>query len=175
MHAGQYVWSSHDVYCEERQTPAWLSPEDLLAGYGGGAGYLSLYDEVRQGREMAPIEFENVLFGRGVLKIVNDPDVRRANAFGTPTEALDEVAELTCVTRKQLTKSVPGRRGNAPKALALWCLVFAADLGTAEAGRTLGLSASASSQILSKWRAGKNSYRSEQLWRWKTELESRKS
>jgi hypothetical protein len=174
-HAGQYFWSSHDEFCGYGKPPIWLSPDDLLNGYGGHSGYLELFEEVQQGRSQAPDEFRCALFehsGAGVGK--KKPKLATPKAFRTPTAALQEVSELTSVPVKQLKASVIGRRGNAPRALALWWLVYGAGLGTAEAGRKLGMKPSTASQSLSKWGRNTACYQNDELWNWRKELETRK-
>lgn len=173
-HASQYLWSSHDVYCGEVRSPDWLDTHDLMAGYGGEKGYVALFNDVLKGRESAPDEFENVLFENRKVQNIRKPKVAKHNTFRTPAAALREVAELTGVSMYQLKTIGRGRSGNMPRALAVWWLVFGAELPPGEAAKKLGMTPNAASKILSKFRLEGVSYKSDKLWNWKMELESRK-
>lgn len=173
-YASQYLWSSHSVYCGELKSPEWLDTSDLMAGYGGTDGYVALYRDVLGGREMAPEEFQQILFeNRGVQKIKKSGAVKR-KTFRTPTAAMREVAELTGVSVSALKSVGRGRSGNGPRALAVWWLVFGAELGPTGAAKKLVMTPNAVSKILSKFRLESSSYKSDELWRWKRELELKK-
>jgi REP element-mobilizing transposase RayT len=173
-HASQYLWSSHEVYCGNVKSPDWLDTRDLMAGYGSPEGYVTLYRDVLEGRQMAPDEFEDVLFENRRTQKRKTAVAVKHRAFRTPTEAMREVAELTGVPVSQLKAVGRGRAGNAPRALAVWWLVFGAERSPGEAARKLGMTANAASKILSKFRLSDTGYQSDNLWRWKAELESRK-
>lgn len=174
-HAAQYIWSSHDVYCGEAIAPDWLSPDEVLEGLCGCEGYDEMFRAVQQGREMAPAEFAGILFERGGPNTGKKPRAAKHKTCRTPAAALKEVAELTGVTVTQLKTSTRGRGGNGPRALALWWLVYGAELGVKDAGLRLGMSSTASSKIMAKWKPGESSYSTQQLWDWKNELDTRKA
>ena len=173
-HASQYTWSSQTAYSGETIPPAWLDTGDVMDGYGGPAGYNELLEEVVQGRQPAPEEFSQVLFERtGRAQNFKFQPVK-PEAFRTPTAAIDEVAELVGVSVRELKQPVRGRGGNPARALALWWLVFGAELGSGAAGRHLGMSPNAASKTLAKWKQQGPGFKSEQLWIWRQELENRK-
>ena len=162
------------VYAGETATPEWVDTADLMAGYGGAKGYKELLEEVVQGRQPAPEAFAQVLFERTGRVKVKGRRPARPRAFRTATSALKEIAELTGVHVRDLKQTLRGRGGNPARALALWWLVFGAELGSAEAGRTLGMSPNAASKTLAKWKQEGQGFKSDQMWTWRRELEYRK-
>lgn len=174
-HAGQYLWSSYSSFAGETVAPGWLSVSEMQEGYGGAKGYLELHRDVVEGREAEPDEFESILFeNRGAQKI-KLPKVAKHKPFRTPTAALREISDLTGVSVAHLKQTGRGRVGNAPRALALWWLVFGAELGPTEAARKLNMTPNAASKILSKFRLEGTSYKSTELWDWKQQLEEKRA
>ncbi len=167
----QWQWSSREYYATRSvgNKPEWLVTEKLLAEYSDLAGYRRYENEVLQKRRMPPFKFDKVLFGRRQGPVI----VEKQQEIGTGVskqKALKDVVELTGCSLRSLEETHMGPRGNAPRALAAWWMVYGAGCTNVETARTLKMTESAVAKILARWKGRGKRFKDKSLWEWQKQL-----
>ncbi|MBN2343248.1 MAG: transposase [Deltaproteobacteria bacterium] len=169
----KYKWSSHLAYSGQCTVPGWLTTSDLLGGFGGTVGYSQYLQEVKWGRTVQPENFDRVLFSERTKRVQVSAQPVREPALSV-AQAIQDVALVTGTSIDVLVSPMRGRYGNGPRAVLVWWLVYGIGRSTTDVARELGMTPSAVSKVLSKWRHGDRQYKDNRLWLWKAQLEERK-
>jgi hypothetical protein len=157
------AWTSHRAYLGQAPTPPWLTTQELLALFGGPAGYAAKYRAVQDGGEHPPTSFDpNRLWVPDTTGSVAVPN------FRDPTwelaDALREVTQVVGIEVDELIRSRPGRVGNPAKWLAAWWLSRGCGIPHGKIKAALGVSHSTLSMRIARVEARRQS--DDQLRKW---------
>ena len=150
----QGQWTSHGQYAGSSQAPDWLTTGELLALFGGSAGYLAYLDAILAHRMTEPDGFDAVSFRaqEAAADLEHEP-LPHARDDKTLEEVFAEICRVLGCSPEELQESRRGRSGNAPRLVAAYWLVRRGRVPHKEVGRLLAMSSLCVSKALARVKA----------------------
>ena len=148
---GGYLWTSHRAYLDLEPPSPWLTRDALWADLGGVVGVQAFVTALGRGDEPWPrcLDLDSGrLSGVGRGRVQTPP--RQPPSAPSPDEVIAAVVTVTGADRAILTSTRRGRGGNPARRFAVWALRRATDLGAADIGALLCMSANQVGAVL--WR-----------------------